>query len=161
MWRVLMKVLIAVLAAVLTAGVVSAQTGVPATRTSRGGVEAGQVPAGETALGSVRIPRTVMADGKALKAGTYQVRLTSQAAMPAVAGQQMERWVEFVQGGKVAGREVVSIVPASEVKDLQPGPDAPPSSRPGTKVEMLKGNDYLRVWIHRAGVNYLIHMPPA
>ena len=55
-----------------------------------------------------------MADGKALKAGTYQVRLTAQAAMPAVAGQPMERWVEFVQGGKVAGREVVSIVPASK-----------------------------------------------
>ena len=142
-----MKVLIAVLAAALTAGAVSAQTG--------------QVPAGETALGSIRIPRSVMADGKALKAGTYQVRLTSQAAMPAVAGQQMERWVEFVQGGKVAGREVVSIVPASEVKDLQPGPDAPPSARPGAKVEMLKGHEYLRVWINRAGVNYLIHMPPA
>jgi hypothetical protein len=154
------RCLIAVLAATLTAGV-SAQTGVPATRASRGGVEAGQVPAGETALGSVRIPWAVMADGKALKAGTYQVRLTSQAAMPVVAGQQMERWVEFVQGGKVAGREVVSIVPASEVKDLQPGPDAPPSSRPGSKVEMLKGNEYLRVWINRAGVNYLIHMPPA
>ena len=37
----------------------------------------------------------------------------------------MERWVEFVQGGKVAGREVVSIVPADEVKDTQPGPDLP------------------------------------
>ena len=72
-----------------------------------------------------------------------------------------ERWVEFVQGGKVAGREVVSIVPSDEVKDLQPGPDAPPSKRAGTKVEMLKGNDYLRVWINRAGVIYLIHMPPA
>ena len=57
--------------------------------------------------------------------------------------------------------EVVSIVPASEVKDLQPGPDAAPSSRAGSKVEMLKGNEYLRVWINRAGVNYLIHMPPA
>ena len=29
----------------------------------------------------------------------------------------------------------------------------------GAKVEMLKGNDYLRVWINRAGVNYLIHFP--
>ena len=47
------------------------------------------------------------------------------------------------------------------VKDLQPGPDAPPSSRAGSRVEMLKGNEYLRVWINRAGVNYLIHMPPA
>jgi hypothetical protein len=123
--------------------------------------QTGQVPTGETALGSVNIPRSVKADGKDLKAGTYQVRLTAQAASPAVPGQTMERWVEFVQGGKVVGREVVSIVPAAEVKDLQPGPDAPPSSRAGSKVEMLKGNEYLRVWINRAGVNYLIHMPPA
>ncbi len=123
--------------------------------------QTGQVPTGETALGSVSLPRSVKADGKDLKAGTYQVRLTAQAASPAVPGQTMERWVEFVQGGKVVGREVVSIVPAAEVKDLQPGPDAPPSSRAGSKVEMLKGNEYLRVWINRAGVAYLIHMPPA
>lgn len=144
------RILVAVLAAVLTAGVVSAQT-----------TPQGQVPAGEATLGSVRLPRSVMADGKALKAGTYQVRLTAQAASPAVAGQTMERWVEFVQGGKVVGREVVSIVPAAEAKDLQPGPDAPASTRSGSKVEMLKGNDYLRVWINRAGVGYLIHMPPS
>ena len=78
-----------------------------------------------------------------------------------VAGQSMERWVEFVQGGKVVGREVVSIIPAAEAKDLQPGPDAPASTRTGSKVEMLRGNEYLRVWINRAGVGYLIHMPPA
>jgi len=121
----------------------------------------GQAPTTETALGSVRIPRTVKADGKDLKAGTYQVRLTAQDAAPPAAGITMERWVEFVQGGKVAGREVVSIVPGAEVKDLQPGPDATPSTKTGSKVEMLKGNDYLRVWISRAGVIYLIHMPPA
>lgn len=121
----------------------------------------GQVPTTETALGSVRIPRSVKADGKDLKAGTYQVRLTAQDATPTVPGIKMERWVEFVQGGKVVGREVVSIIPAAEVKDLQPGPDAPASTRTGTRVEMLKGNEYLRVWINRAGVGYLIHMPPA
>lgn len=140
--------LVAILVGALTAGVSAAQQG--------------EVPAGETALGSVRLPRSVMADGKALKAGTYQVRLTSQEASPVVPGIKMERWVEFVQGGKVAGREVVSIVPASEMKDLQPGPDAPGRApRAGSRVEMLKGNEYLRVWITRAGVSYLIHMPPA
>lgn len=144
------RILVATLAAVLTAGVVSAQT-----------TPQGQVPAGEATLGSVSLPRSVMADGKPLKAGTYQVRLTAQAAAPAVPGQTMERWVEFVQGGKVAGREVVSIIPAAEAKDLQPGPDAPASTRTRTRVEMLKGNEYLRVWINRAGVGYLIHMPPA
>jgi hypothetical protein len=139
----------------LVAFLLAAFTGVAA-------AQQGQVPTTETALGSVRIPRAVKADGKDLKAGTYQVRLTAQAAAPAVPGQTMERWVEFVQGGKVVGREVVSIVPAAEVKDLQPGPDAAPSTtRTGTRVEMLKGNEYLRVWINRAGVGYLIHMPPA
>ncbi len=138
----------------LVAFLLAAFTGVAA-------AQQGQVPTTETALGSVRIPRAVKADGKDLKAGTYQVRLTSQDASPTVPGIKMERWVEFVQGGKVAGREVVSIVPADEVKDLQPGPDAPPSTRTASKVEMLKGNDYLRVWISRAGVIYLIHMPPA
>lgn len=137
----------------LVAILLSAVTGVAS-------AQQGQVPAGETGLGSVRIPRSVMADGKALKAGTYQVRLTSQAASPAVPGQTMERWVEFVQGGKVAGREVVSIVPASEMKDLQPGPDGGAQKSAGARVEMLKGNEYLRVWINRSGVNYLIHMPP-
>ena len=40
----------------------------------------GQVPTTETALGSVRIPRAVKADGKDLKAGTYQVRLRYREA---------------------------------------------------------------------------------
>lgn len=119
----------------------------------------GQVPTTETALGSVRIPRAVKADGKDLRAGTYQVRLTAQAASPAVPGQTMERWVEFVQGGKVVGREVVSIVPAGEMKDLMPGPDTNKGPGSGARVEMLKGNEYMRVWIARNGVNYLIHFP--
>jgi hypothetical protein len=142
--------LVGIVASVMVAASAAAQT-----------TPQGQVPTGDTALGSVSLPRSVMADGKALKAGTYQVRLTAQAAMPAVAGQTMERWVEFVQGGKVAGREVVSIVPASEVKDLQPGPPGASQTKAGTRVEMLKGDEYLRVWINRGGVNYLIHMPPA
>jgi len=143
--------LVAILLSALAAGAASAET-----------AQQGQVPTGEAALGSVRLTRSVMADGKPLKAGMYQVRLTSQAASPAVPGQTMERWVEFLQGGKVAGREVVSIVPASEMKDLQPGPDAPGRGmRAGARVEMLKGNEYVRVWINRGGVNYLIHMPPA
>lgn len=142
--------LVGVVASVMVAAGAAAQT-----------APQGQVPAGDMALGSVSLPRSVMADGKALKAGTYQVRLTAQAAMPAVAGQTMERWVEFVQGGKVAGREVVSIVPAAEVKDLQPGPPGASQTSAGARVEMLKGDEYLRVWINRGGVNYLIHLPPA
>ncbi len=120
----------------------------------------GQVPTTETSLGSVRIPRTVMANGQALSAGTYQVRLTAESAQPAVPGITMERWVEFVRSGKVVGREVVSIVPQAEVKDLNSGAKGPRPASGSARVEMLKGDDYLRVWINRGGVNYLIHMPP-
>ena len=73
----------------------------------------------------------------------------------------MERWVEFLRGGKVVGREVVSIIPQTEVKDLQPGPDGGRPAAGSARVEMLKGDEYLRVWINRSGVNYLLHLPPA
>ena len=128
---------------------------------------AAEVPTGETSLGSVSIPRTVMADGKTLTSGTYTVRLTAQAAQPTVPGQlpDLNRWVEFVRGGKVAGREVVSIIPADEVDDTQQGPDLEVNRRHvprgGRRVEMLKGGEYVRVWINRAGFDYLVHLPPS
>ena len=117
--------------------------------------------AGTTAqanLGSVRIPRAVRADGKPLPAGTYQVRITPEEARPVAAGQtpNLERWAEFLQGGQVRGREVVTIVPASEIKQIAEG-TPPPNG--GSKVELLKGGDYLRVWINRGGQHYLIHLP--
>jgi hypothetical protein len=118
------------------------------------------VPGGELSLGSVRIPRAVMADGKALKAGTYQVRLTGQEARPDAIGQteKLERWAELIQGGQARGREVVTIVPGAEIQQVADG--RPP--RPGaSKVELLKGGDYLRVWINRGGTHYLIHLPVA
>lgn len=117
-----------------------------------------EVPGGEVALGSVRIPRAVTADGKALKPGTYTIKVTAQEAKPPVVGQTepMERWAVFTQGGKEVGREVVSIVPAAEIKQV--ADDAPP--RPGgNKVQLLKGNDYVRVWVNKAGTHYLIHLP--
>src|SRR5262245_37599160 len=64
-------------------------------------------PAGDVALGSVRISKAVKADGKPLPVGTYQVRVTSQTPSPDAIGQTkgLERWLEFVQGGQVKGRE--------------------------------------------------------
>ena len=117
-------------------------------------------PDAALALGNVRLPRAVKADGKPLAAGTYQVRLTPETSKPDAVGatENLERWVEFVQKGKVAGREVVSIVPQAEAKLVQK--DTPPPSG-GSKVQMLKGNDYLRVWINKGGNYYLIHLVPA
>ena len=112
---------------------------------------------GAMALGTVRLPKAVKADGKELAAGSYQVRLTADEAKPDAKGstEKLERWVEFVKGRKVVGREVVSIVPAAEAKLVQK--DTPPPSG-GSKVETLKGGDYVRVWINKGGNYYLVHL---
>jgi len=116
------------------------------------------VPTGELSLGTVRIPRAVTADGKPLPAGRYQLRLTAEPAKPEAVGtsEELARWVEFVQSGNVRGREVVSIVPQGEIKMVVKDP---PPAAGGSKVQMLRGNEYLRVWVNRAGNHYLIHLP--
>lgn len=108
-------------------------------------------------LGTVRIPSAVKADGKPLPAGTYQVRLTVDEAKGDAKGasQPLERWVEFVKGGKVEGREIASIIPHAELrmvqKDVAPTPG-------GSKVQVLRGGEYMRVWINHNGEHYLVHL---
>ena len=110
-----------------------------------------------TSLGSVTLTRKVMADGQPLAAGTYQVRLTGETPKPGV-GQtpDAETYVEFLKGGKVVGREVATVVPNADIATVakwrKPAANA-------AHVELLKGNDYLRVWINRGGNHYLINMP--
>ena len=93
------------------------------------------------------------------EAGT-QVGVTTETASQEAKGQtkSLERWAEFMKGGKVAGREVVTIVPQSDISKVQK--DTPP--RPNSsKVETLKGGDYVRVWINKGGNHYLMHLPMA
>jgi len=110
-------------------------------------------------LGTVTFKTAVMADGQRLAAGTYQVRLTGDSPKPGV-GQspESERYVEFVRSGKVAGREVATIVPQAEIAQVA---DGPRPAAGGARVELLKGDDYVRVWINRSGMHYILHLPPA
>lgn len=108
-------------------------------------------------LGTVHLSRGVTADGKPLAAGTYQVRLADNPASTPVVGQSpdAEQWVEFVQGGKVVGRELASVISAADMATIAKG------KRPGlnsTLIEPLVGGEYLRVWINKDKVNYLIHL---
>jgi hypothetical protein len=109
-----------------------------------------------TSLGSVRISRAVTADGKPLPAGTYSVRLTDEKPAPVV-GQTLDesRWVEFVQGGQVKGREIATVLTKEAVRQVKKSTGAAPGS---VRVETLKGNDYVRVWINHGGHEYLIHL---
>jgi hypothetical protein len=122
-------------------------------------VTSAQTPAGGTSLGSITLNRSVLADGKPIPAGTYQVRLTNESPKPGI-GQSpdSERYVELLRGGKVVAREVATVVPQAEIEQISEGP------RPragGSRVELLKGDDYVRVWINRGGINYILHLPPA
>jgi hypothetical protein len=110
-------------------------------------------------LGTVTLNKKVLADGKPLAAGTYQVRLSSESPKPAIGeSPDSEKYVEFVRGGKVVGREVATVVSSADIGKIAKGP------RPkgnGSRVDTLKGGDYVRVWIAKGGQNYLINMPPS
>jgi hypothetical protein len=136
--------------AVLVAGL-----GLPTVGAAQGAAKA----AASNSLGTVTLSSKVMADGKPLAAGTYQVRLTGDEPKPG-AGQspEAEKYVEFVRGGKVVAREVATVIPASEIDKIIKSSKVRPNS---SKVEKLKGDDYVRVWINRGGNNYLINLPTA
>jgi len=139
---------------VLIVGALVAGLGLPTAAAAQGTAK----PAASNSLGAVTISSKVMADGKPLAPGTYQVRLTGDQPKPG-AGQSpdAERYVEFLRGGKVVAREVATVIPASDIDQIiKTGSKPRPNS---SKVEKLKGDDYLRVWINRGGNNYLINMP--
>lgn len=99
--------------------------------------------------GPVSIPWRVHANGATLDPGTYSVRITGQTS-------EQDRWVEFVSGGRVAARELATVIPGVEigsVAKLRP----PPAG--AVRVETLTGADYVRIWINAAGIHYLIHLP--
>jgi hypothetical protein len=159
-------VFVGALVGALAASTVFAQSSGKAGQTSKEGhtapkqqpmtEAAGTAPDGSMQLGTVHIPKSVKANGQPLPAGTYQVRLTPDTASPVAKGAtaSLERWAEFIKGGKVAGREVMTIVPQADIPKIQK--DTPP--RPGSAtVQALKGGDYLRLWINRGGNYYLVY----
>ncbi|HKV98545.1 MAG TPA: hypothetical protein VJN96_01915 [Vicinamibacterales bacterium] len=107
-------------------------------------------------LGSVTLSKKVMANGQPLAAGTYTVRLANDS-VSSVVGQSPdgEKWVEFVQGGQVKGKELATVVTGADAKTVLKG-KAPAAGT--ARVDMLKGADYVRVWINKGGSTYLIHL---
>ena len=107
-------------------------------------------------LGTVSLPRKVMASGQPLAAGTYTLRLLPQELKGAVGQNAAEsRYVEFVQGGKVAGKEVATVLSGADAKAVTKG--AGPASG-SAKVQLLKGDEYIRVWVRQGDTHYLVHL---
>ena len=107
-------------------------------------------------IGSVHIPRAAVANGAGLPSGTYQVRVSDEMpTVPVGQSPDAERWVEFVQGGKVIAKEMASVISAADMASIAKG--ARPRTN-GTLLQTLKGGDYFRVWINKNGTNYLINL---
>ena len=139
------KMFRAMLAAIVVVGAVS------------GATSAQTMAKKPASLGSVKIARSVMADGKPLPAGTYMMRVSDE--MPAkVVGQTLaeSRWIEFMQGGQVKGRELATVLSKDALNDMTRKSAAPAVG--SSKVQLLKGGDYIRVWVNASGTNYLIHL---
>lgn len=112
-------------------------------------------------LGSVTVSRRVTANGQPLAPGTYTLRLLPEELSKVVGQTPAEsRWVEFVRGGKVVAREVATVVTGDELAALRKKWGAGPASG-SSKTEVLKGNDYLRIWVNRRGTHVLVHLPIA
>jgi hypothetical protein len=117
-----------------------------------------QAPA-PAALATVRIPQGVTANGQPLPAGSYSVRVSSEAVTPVVGqGADAARWVEFVQNGQVRGKELASVVAPADVKAV--AKRTPPAEGRGL-VHVLRGAEYVRVWVNHDGAQYLVHLSVA
>jgi hypothetical protein len=122
----------------------------------------GQKPASigtSDVLSTVQITHSVLANGKSLPSGLYELRLTGERPVP-LPGQSpdAERWVEFVSNGAVVAREVATVLRDDDLPSV--GASSVPS-RSGTRVEMLQGGEFLRVSVNREGERFLIYLPVA
>jgi hypothetical protein len=117
------------------------------------------LPAAAGALATVEIPRPVLADGKPLSPGRYELRVAAERPTPLV-GQSpdAQRWVEFVANGAVVGREIAEILRDDDRPST--GASSEPA-RQGTRVEMLKEGQFLRISVTRAKQRYLVYLPVA
>lgn len=121
----------------------------------------GQRPSSGAAavLTTVQITHSVLANGKPLPAGLYELRLTDERPVP-LPGQspEAERWVEFVANGAVVGRDVAAVL---RDDDLPTEGASSVKAREGTRVDLLKGGEFLRISVKRGTERYLIHLSVA
>ena len=108
-------------------------------------------------IATVHITQAVIAGGKPLPPGKYEIRLAT-GGPPQLAGQSpaAQRWIEFLDGDLVAARDVAEILRDDDVTPM--GASATPV-REGIRVEMLKGGEFLRISVKRGSERVLIHLP--
>ena len=110
-----------------------------------------------SSLGTVRLGQPAMAGSTTLQPGTYEIRLTGEHVKP-LAGQSEEsgQYVEFVMNGTVAAKAAAEVIAASTGAVGTSGATGGAVSR--ARVEMLRGNEFLRISMNKGGERFLIHL---
>jgi hypothetical protein len=104
---------------------------------------------------TVQIPQAVLAGGKPLASGTYELVINDERPQTgAQAPSDVQRVVEFVQNGTVVATEIAEVFPAAE---RPVGTSGSKSAR--AVVQRLRGDEFLRVAVNGADARYLIHLP--
>ena len=105
---------------------------------------------------TVRINQPVMAGKQPLTPGTYELVVTDdRPSTPSGEPIESQRYVEFVQNGMVIAREIAEVSPASE----RPVGTSSAARAPKAVVEMLKGDEFVRIAVDDTSARYLIHLP--
>ncbi len=105
---------------------------------------------------TVRITQSVMADGKPLAPGTYEVWITDERPSTGAGTSDAQRVVELAQNGQVVAREIAEVFPRAG-RDTVGTSGSTGASR--ARVERLKEGDFVRISINESDGRYLIHLP--
>ena len=105
---------------------------------------------------TVTISQEVMADGKPLAAGTYDIYVTDERPSTGAGVTDAQRVVEFAQKGEVVGRTLAEVFPV--VREGAVGTSGSTASTRAT-AQVLRGGEFLRVSFSDEDGRYLIHLP--
>ena len=103
----------------------------------------------------VRLTQPVLAGGQPLAPGTYELVVTEHAtAAPSGEVNRTQRWVDFVQDGRIVAREIAEVVPE------EPRPVGTSGGSDGRAVvQNLKSGDFVRIAVTGETARYLVHLP--
>jgi hypothetical protein len=107
------------------------------------------------ATARVRLTQPVLAGGQRLAPGIYELVITEHAtAAPSGEVNRTQRWVDFVQDGRIVAREI------AEVFDHEPRPVGTSGGADARAVvQNLKGGEFVRIAVMAGDGRYLVHLP--
>jgi len=105
---------------------------------------------------TVTISKQVMADGKTLSPGTYEIYVTDERPNTGAGTTDAQRVVEFAQNGQVVAKTIAEVFPRGAERAVG---TSGTTGGMRARAETLKGGEFVRVSFTDADGRYLIHLP--